>query len=201
MKVHWMLPILLPLFGSATLARAHEVALRCEVRPPDRVLVSVLFHSDDPAAGAALRMLDPHGHPVARGVTDEHGQYVFTATEAVAYSFEAIVAGHLVRGQLLPEQVARLNPGAATSDAPVMHSEPASPSGPRPHAEHGNAPEHAPAPAAFRDRPGARVARTTAVLAGLAFILSVAAFAMVYSLHRKLRAHLDQAHHQEADRT
>ena len=180
---------------SFTVVRAHELTLRCEVQPPDRVIVSVLFYDEEPAAGATIRVWDPRGELAATGISDGRGQYVFTARTAVAYSFEATIAGHMARRQLRPEQVAQLNPGAGSLTEAGAHRQAVSPSAVPSAPEHLRAPDHAHEHVSPPDQTGARSRRLAELLAGLAFILSIAAFVMVHSLRREFRAHLDHGPH------
>jgi hypothetical protein len=184
------LPVVLVILFNAATAWAHGVTLECEVRPPDRIVVTVYWGGTEPAVGAAIAVTDIEGHKVASGTSDENGSYTFTATARMAYAFEATLAGHRARRRLSAEEVDRLDPGALSSTAPTARS-PALTSEGSADRDHGH--DHAsPTEHAQADTP--RGAAHTEALAGVALILSAASFIMIISLRRRLDRHLKRNH-------
>jgi len=154
---------LLVLF-SVPFVRAHAIEARCEVLPPGRVLVYAAYAGDGPAAGALVRVSDPQGNHVGGGAVDDQGRFEFLAPAALAYRFEIIVAGHRAACQLTPQQVDLISAGRRASG-------------------------HQPQAAGQDTGEAARSALPLAELfAGLALILSLAAFVTALSLRRELRA-------------
>jgi hypothetical protein len=138
---------------------AHGLLIDCSVQPPDRVVIAVYYSDFEPAADAAVSLLDEMGNAIADGTTDDEGVFACTAPPG-RYVAEGIIAGHAAECEVVVPGAAADVERAGAATAALGDTPPPPPRGPG----------------------------LVEVLAGVAVILSAAALVMTAGLQRRLRA-------------
>jgi hypothetical protein len=155
--------------GLTARAHAHRLIVECHVQPAGRVQVESWFDLTGRAPkGATVQVLRTNGSLVTEGKLDDHGIFLFTASEAAPLKI-VVMAGpdHRAEETIAAESLARsLRKGSAGAGIPANGSDP-------------------PAPLPLSDR-SPRVSAKD-ILLGIGFLLALAAFVLSVRNARRLR--------------
>ena len=162
-------------------AEGHRLNVDCFVLPDARVQVEVYYDRGGSAADSAVYMSNAAGQQIAEAETNADGFCIFNVTTAEAYTFKAVIAGHRGTCKLSPEDVSALQDALSARNAPDAPQAATAPVS--------GAPRKTSRPVAFKHPHPVETSPPLAVnmLAGLGFILALAAFAMVLAQRKTIR--------------
>jgi hypothetical protein len=162
-------------------ALAHGLEAEASVLPDGQVQVEVYYPRGGAAEGALVHMMGADGKAVAKATTDAQGICYFAVKRAETYGFEAMISGHRATCKLAADDVAAIEKTLSRGDQRSAASQRSVPDTVSGNPGRKEAVAHSVAT-------GGRPNPAVNVVAGLGFILGLAAMGMALSQRKAIRS-------------